>query len=182
MKSLAQKLLVGMILSTAIVGAMRLGSAQSAAGGAPQSANGASHSDGASARRRHKSKLKPLYSNGQGCKFGAPHGGSGVLISTGFCPQSYQKQFAISGPALMIGNNAYYFGYHADAEARIVGDVFCQRSGAQFTGIAGGNVTTGGLNLNNFSYADSNFTIQPFSLQNAHDITLNILSAIDCQR
>lgn len=82
----------------------------------------------------------------------------------------------------MVGNNAYFFGYHDDADARRVAAIFCQRAGGQLTKIGGGFVADAGLDLNNFQYADSSFTIQPFNPRSQQDITLNILTGINCQR
>lgn len=82
----------------------------------------------------------------------------------------------------MIGKNAYYFGYHADAEARMVADEFCQRAGGQLINHNGGSVTGMGLNLSKLQYADSSFAIQSFNPQSNQDLTLNILNLIVCQR
>ncbi len=173
--------LVVTILTIGLAGGLAIVSAQSqnSSSNAKDSTSKNGRSEGSTAQ---KAKLKPLYPNGQGCNYDALQGSSGVLVSTGFCPQSFQKQFSITGPALMIGKNAYYFGYHTDAEARIVADVFCQRAGGQVINHAGGSVFSGGFNLNNFKYADSNFAVQTFDPKSNRDLTLNILAGTLCQR
>jgi hypothetical protein len=125
-----------------------------------------------------------------GCNFGSTGSGAsstnanGVLISLkDGCPLNpLQKIFPISTPALMIGKSAYMFGYHTDAEARIVAAVFCQRAGGQLLKTNGGYMTSVGLNLNNLQYADSNFVVQPFDPKSNRDLALSALSLIVCQR
>jgi hypothetical protein len=124
-----------------------------------------------------------------GCNFGSTGAGAsstttnGVLISLkDGCPNPLQKTFSISTPALMIGKNAYVFGYHTDAEARIVAAVFCQRAGGQLQHAAGMSVFSVGLDPNHLQYADPSFAVQSFDPQSPQDITLKILGVIFCQR
>ena len=124
-----------------------------------------------------------------GCIYGSTGSGAsptttnGVLISLkDGCPNPLMKTFSITTPALMIGKTAYLFGYHTDAEARMVADVFCQRSGGQVTNQVGMSVFSMGLNTSNLQYADSNFTIHPFDPQNNQDLALKILGEIYCER
>ena len=124
-----------------------------------------------------------------GCNFGSTGSGAssttsnGVLISfRGGCPVDWQKQFNITAPALMIGKNAYMFGYHTDAEARMVAAVFCQRAGGQRTEQFGAPVSSV-LNASaNLRYADPSFVVQPFDPKSNYDLQLNILTSIYCKR
>jgi hypothetical protein len=124
-----------------------------------------------------------------GCNFGSTGSGASAKISNGVliglqnvCPKDIQKTFAINGPALMIGNNAYRFGYHTDAEARMVAAVFCQRAGGQVINHAGGPVESVLTASASLQYANSSFAVQSFNPDNPDDLKLNIMTGVLCQR
>lgn len=167
--------------------------AASLAGGLPmahaQSQNASGNAKTKDSKPAAKDKRPHPIQEQWGCNLGStgsgasPNTTNGVLISLrGGCPMDWQKQFSITTPALMVGKNAYMFGYHTDAEARIVADVFCQRAGGQRINQAGGSVEGVGLNLSNLQYADKSFAVRSFDPNNPDDVKLNILMGALCQR
>ncbi|NDU91855.1 MAG: hypothetical protein G3I10_04500 [Ferrovum sp.] len=176
-------------LAVVLAGGCALAPAQSQNSNGSGSAPSGGAKEKAGGKKQAKDKRPHPIQEQWGCNYGSTGSGAsatttnGVLISLkDGCPNPLQKTFSIITPALMIGKNAYVFGYHTDAEARMVADVFCQRAGGQFLNTGGGSVTSGGLNLNNFQYADSHFAVQPFDPKSNRDLALNILSLIVCQR
>lgn len=170
-----------LMLVTSLAGGLPLAHAQS------QNSNGSAKTKDSKPAAKDK-RPHPIPET-WGCNFGSTGSGAsstttnGVLISLhNGCPYPVQKTFAISTPALMIGKTAYMFGYHTDAEARMVADVFCQRSGGQFKGQFGAPVSSVLNATASLQYADSNFTIHPFDARNNQDLALKILTEIFCER